>query len=180
MEKLSDEYIMEKVKQGNLDYLSILFERYNNQVLNYFFRMSSNYEDSRDLAQSLFFRILKYKKSFRQNMVFKYWLYKMAKNIFNDYFNKKQKYFNNPIYISVKQHSDYNDSDHVEKDRLLFTAISKLPTEYMELVILSKFCKYKNVELAEIYDTTIASIKNKLYRALIKLKELYFENALNN
>ncbi len=174
MENLSDEYIMEKVKQGNLDYLAIIFDRYNNQVLNYFFRMSHDYENSRDLTQSLFFRLIKYKKSFKQSMTFKNWLFIMAKNILIDYFNKKYKNIVNQEYILKEIYNNKKD-DQEEKDKSLFAAISKLPLEYKELIILSKFCKYKNDELAEIYDSSIASIKNKLYRALIKLKEIYFE-----
>jgi len=172
MENLSDEYIMKKIRQGDLDYLAYIFERYNHQMLNYFFRMSLNYEDSRDLTQSLFFRILKYKKSFNQNMIFKHWLYKMARNILNDYFNKNKKYISIQDDININSN---NSIDQAEQDKFLFQAIAKLPDEYKELIILSRFCNYKQSELAEIYDTTIASIKNKLYRALIKLKEIYFQ-----
>jgi len=32
---LSDEYIMEKVKSGNIDFMTELFNRYNNQILNW-------------------------------------------------------------------------------------------------------------------------------------------------
>ena len=176
MKNLSDEYIMQKIKQGNLDYLKQIFEQYNNQVLNYFFRMTFNYEDSRDLTQSLFYRVLKYRKSFRLDMKFKHWLYKMARNITNDYFNKKKNYVN----IQENKNSLLNNENkEAEKDKLLFKAIEKLPDEYKELLILSRFCNYKQIELAEIYDTTVASIKNKLYRALIKLKEIYFQTELN-
>jgi RNA polymerase sigma-70 factor (ECF subfamily) len=59
---------------------------------------------------------------------------------------------------------------------MLFDAISKLPEEYRELIILSRFAKFKYSEIAEMYQTTEASVKNKLYRALMKLREIYFED----
>ncbi len=175
MEKLSDEYIMEKIKFGNLDYLATLFDRYNNQILNYFFRMTGSIEDSKDLSQTLFLRIIIYKKSFKQNKVFKYWMFQIAKNLLTNYYKTLQKHsIDFEKYIPKNINNNEKDNQH-EEDKLLFDAISKLPDKYKELIILSKFARFKYKEIAEIFLTTEASIKNNLYRALDKLREIYFE-----
>ena len=172
MEKHSDEYIMNRIIKGNLNNLTYLFDRYNNQILNYFYRMTGNIDDSKDLTQNVFFRILKYKHAFKKSMVFKYWMFKIAKNILSDYYSSEQKKIKYTSYVNDENNSTYDPN----KDLLLYEAISKLPIEYKELIILNKFTNLKNVEIAEIYRTTEASIKNKLYRALNKLREIYFEN----
>lgn len=172
MVKLTDEYLMRQIIKGNPNNLTHLFEKYNNQVLNYFFRMTGNLNDSQDLTQNVFFRILKYKHSFKQNMVFKYWMYKIAKNILSDYYIKHQKQYKSNIETQEIETTTHNPTE----DQLLYNSIAKLPNEYKELIILNRFTNLKNRDIAEIYETTEASIKNKLYRALNKLRQIYFEN----
>lgn len=176
MENISDENIMEGVKQGNIDLLTFLYKRYCNQILNYFFRMTGNIDDSRDLTQSLFIRIIRYKKSFKQNMIFKYWIFKIARNMFYTEYKRRQKHNESLNYIdnNICNESNYNP----DEDKLLFSAIYKLPDEYKELIIISKFSGFKNNEIAKMYNISDAALKNKLYRALNKLREIYFKTEL--
>ena len=172
MNQLSDEYIMGKVKSGNIDYMTELFNRYNKQILNYFFRLSGNFEDSQDLTQTVFIRILKYRKSYNQSKSFRSWIYSVSKNILNSHFQSK---------VVNTELSDFNhlqepDKSDDENDLKLYQSINLLNYEYKELIILSKFQGLKYKEIAEMYSTTEASIKNKVFRALDKLRTIYFEN----
>ena len=169
---MSDEYIMEKVKSGNIDYMTELFNRYNSQILNYFFRLSGNLEDSQDLTQSVFLRILKYRKSFNQSKSFKSWIYGVSRNIMNSHFQTRVI---NTEYTEINQLQESSNS-HDENDLKLYKAINMLNDEYKDLIILSKFQGLKYKEIAEIFSTTEASIKNKVFRALDKLRTLFFEN----
>jgi RNA polymerase sigma factor (sigma-70 family) len=170
--QLSDEYIMEKVKSGNIDYMTELFNRYNNQILNYFFRLSGNLEDSQDLTQSVFIRILKYRKSYNQSKSFKSWIYGVSRNILNSHFQSKVI---NTELSDIHPFQESNNSDD-ENDLKLYQSINMLNDEYKELIILSKFQGLKYKEIAEMYSTTEASIKNKVFRALDKLRKIFFEN----
>jgi RNA polymerase sigma-70 factor (ECF subfamily) len=163
---------MEKVKSGNIDYMTELFNRYNSQIFNYFFRLSGNLEDSQDLTQSVFLRILKYRKSFNQSKSFKSWIYGVSRNIMNSHFQTRVI---NTEYTEINQLQESSNSDD-ENDLKLYKAINMLNDEYKELIILSKFQGLKYKEIAEIFSTTEASIKNKVFRALDKLRTLFFEN----
>jgi RNA polymerase sigma-70 factor (ECF subfamily) len=85
--ELSDEILMYKVKLNNLDCMTQLFNKYNNQILNYFFYLTGKKEDSKDLTQEVFLRLIKYRKAFNPQKSFKPWLYKIAKNTLINYFN---------------------------------------------------------------------------------------------
>ena len=78
LNQLSDEALMLKVKNGQLDVMKLLFERYHLLLYNFFFRMSMDEELSKDLVQNLFIRIIRYKKSFNPEYKFKTWMYQMA------------------------------------------------------------------------------------------------------
>jgi RNA polymerase sigma factor (sigma-70 family) len=174
--ELSDEILMYKVKSGNLDCMTKLFNKYNNPILNYFFYLTGKIEDSRDLTQEVFLRLLKYRKSFNQGKNFKSWLYQVAKNTLNNYSNSKPHNtirFDNLNYNETLQAEIYNN--YINEDHLLYKSISKLPFDYKEILILSKFQGLKYKQIAALFSTTEASIKNKMLRALNKLREIYFE-----
>ena len=57
---------MLKVKQGNLDQLGLLFERYH-RILFRFFQNYHQAAESQDLVQTVFLRILKYRQQFNEN-----------------------------------------------------------------------------------------------------------------
>ena len=84
LNQLSDEALMLKVKNGQLDVMKLLFERYHLLLYNFFFRMSMDEELSKDLVQNLFIRIIRYKKSFNPEYKFKTWMYQMARNQINN------------------------------------------------------------------------------------------------
>lgn len=163
---------MEKVKSGNLDYMSEIFNRYNNQILNYFFRLSGNLEDSQDLTQSVFLRLLKYRKSFNQSKSFKSWIYGVSRNMLKSHYQSKKVVTENTKIIDNLADSKVTNS---ENDLRLYQSMDLLPNDYKELIILSKFQGLKYKEIAEIRSTTEASIKNKIFRALDKLRKIYFE-----
>lgn len=167
---------MQKIKSGNINYMTELFNRYNNMILNYFCRLSGDFEDSRDLTQSVFLRLIRYRKSYNEEGVFKFWLYRMALNTFRSYYSVKQKrkekhksYVENDL--SAAAYEDCRDED----DNLLFQSLLKLPLEYREIIILSKFQGIKYKDIAYLFSTTEASIKNKMLRAMEKLRKIYFE-----
>jgi len=163
---------MQKVKSGNIDYMTELFNRYNNQILNYFFRISNNLEDSQDLTQTVFLRLLKYKTSFNQSQSFKSWIYRISINELNSYFKSNKVKCQDSEKLNNIPNNDLSDC---ENDKKLYQSIDMLSNDYKELIILSKFQRLKHKEIAELFSTTEASIKNKIYRAMDKLRAIYFE-----
>jgi RNA polymerase sigma-70 factor (ECF subfamily) len=62
-----------------------------------------------------------------------------------------------------------------EKEALLHRSLAKLTDEQREILILTRFQQMKYEEVAILMDTTVANIKVKVHRALIRLREYYFE-----
>lgn len=163
---------MEKVKSGNIEYMTEIFNRYNNQILNYFFQLSRNLEDSQDLTQSVFLRLLKYRTSYNQTQSFKSWIYRISKNVLNNYYHLNKVKSENTEILNQLPDTSLSDS---ENDVKLYRSIDLLSVEYKELIVLSKFQGLKYKEIADMFSTSEASIKNKVFRALNKLRIIYFE-----
>lgn len=162
---------MEMVKSGNIDYMTEIFNRYNNQIFKYFFRLSGSPEDSQDLTQSVFLRMLKYRKSFNPSKSFKIWIYSISKNTFNTHYQSKPNIISFPETLNQLENGDCTNDDKVLK---LHQSINRLPDEYKELIVLSKYQGLKYKEIAEMFHSTEASIKNKVFRAFDKLRKIYF------
>ena len=72
---------MMQVKEGGIRQLALLFERYQNPVYRYFLQTVQDQSLSEDLTQNVFERIIKYRNSFREESVFKSWIFSIARNV---------------------------------------------------------------------------------------------------
>jgi len=76
---------MEKIKEGNLAAMAVLFERYNRRLFNFFLKMGLKREISQDLTQNLFYRMIKYRRTYKSGAIVRTWIYQIARNLYNDY-----------------------------------------------------------------------------------------------
>ncbi len=175
---MTDEVIMEAVKHGDLQQVSLLFGRYNKRIFNFLARMTLDRTLAEDLTQNVFLRIIKYRNSYREGARFQSWIYQVARNVFSDHYQVNKNKFSD--FVDVEKVSDHMpDSEESElwdeRERLLHLSMAKLGAEQRELLILTRFQQMKYEEVALIMDTSVANIKVKVHRAIAKLREHYFE-----
>jgi RNA polymerase sigma factor (sigma-70 family) len=175
---MTDELIMEAVKRGELQQATLLFERYNKRIFNFLARMTMDRALAEDLTQNVFLRIIKYRTSYREGNKFQSWIYQVARNVFSDHYQAHKNKFSD--FVDVEKVSDYMADHHEseeqdEKEKILHRSMAKLTEEQRELLVLTRFQQLKYEEVAQIMDTTVANIKVKVHRAILKLREYYFE-----
>jgi len=174
---MTDEMIMEAVKNGDLQQASTLFERYNKRIFNFLARLAMDRALAEDLTQNVFLRIIKYRGSYKEGARFQSWIYQVARNVFSDHYQAhKNKYSD---FVDVEKLKDNmpetEDEPWEEKEKLLHRSMAMLPDEQRELLVLTRFQHMKYEEVAQIMNTTVANIKVKVHRAVAKLREHYFE-----
>jgi len=175
---MTDELIMEAVKRGELQQATLLFERYHKRIFNFLARMTMDRDLAEDLTQNVFLRIIKYRTSYRDGNRFQSWIYQVARNVFSDHYQANKNRFSD--FVDVEKISDHmadreESEEQDEKERLLHRSMQKLTEEQRELLVLTRFQQMKYEEVAAIMDTTVANIKVKVHRAILKLREYYFE-----
>jgi len=175
---MTDEQIMEAVKNGDLQQVSMLFERYHKRIFNFLARMTADREIAEDLTQNVFLRLIKYRTSYREGNLFQSWIYQVARNVFSDHYQSKKNRFAD--FVSVDRVSESledkeESADMEEKEKLLQRSMAMLSEEQRELLILTRFQHLKYEEVAAVMNTTVANIKVKVHRAIGKLREHYFE-----
>jgi RNA polymerase sigma factor (sigma-70 family) len=175
---MTDESIMEAVKRGELQQATLLFERYHKRIFNFLARMAMDRDLAEDLTQNVFLRIIKYRTSYRDGNRFQSWIYQVARNVFSDHYQAQKNKFAGHVDVEkISDHmADREDSEEQdEKEKLLHRSMSRLTEEQRELLVLTRFQQMKYEEVAAIMDTTVANIKVKVHRAILKLREYYFE-----
>ncbi len=175
---MTDEQIMEAVKSGDLQQVSLLFDRYHKRIFNFLARMTLEREQAEDLTQNVFMRIIRYRTSYRTGMKFQAWIFQVARNVFSDHYqaHKNRK----AAFVDVEKIGDHimdNEEGNMkeEKDQLLQRSMALLNEEQRELLVLTRFQHMKYEEVADLMDTTVANIKVKVHRAIAKLREHYFQ-----
>lgn len=173
-----DNQIMLKVRDGELDQLSILFERYSKTLFNFFLRLTKNRAISEDLVQEVFLRMLKYRHTYRGDGKFTNWMFHIARNAHVDFFkkqNREQQFSENePEPIS----EDSNPDERLEASQdvaLLQAALTKLSIEKREVLVLSRFHNMKYEDIAQIQECQVGTVKARVHRAIKELRDIYFE-----
>ncbi len=168
---------MLKVKEGNLSELTLLFERYHVRLFNFFYKLTLDKAASEDLTQSLFYRVIKYRRTYKmEEGNFKTWIYQMSRHVFYDFHKERQKIalnFGN-IHASHETIADPNETHKEEDLEKLNKALARLVPDQREIIILSRYQGLKYREIAEIKDVSVTAVKVQIHRALKQLKCFYF------
>ncbi|MFC2132631.1 RNA polymerase sigma factor [Bacteroidota bacterium] len=182
MKDLSEEKLMTMVRNGNLDSLGPLYEKYKSPLYNFFYRMTFDEDISKDLTQSVFYRIIKYRNSFQKEHKFKSWIYQLARNIRIDYYKKNKiriDEYKKPEELNDSQAGNYEEIEKKERYEQLYEALSKLNPDQREILEMSRFQGMRYEEIALITGNSAGSLKVKAHRAMNKLREIYFDKEIN-
>ena len=178
MKQFNDEQLMQKVKNGDLDSLAPLFEKYHVRLYNFFLRLTRNKDISRDLTQNVFRRIISYKETYDNNWKFRSWMYQIARNVHLKHYQENRflkSDFHEPEHLEVDAKSALEEMEMSTKKSILSEALNQLTPEQREIIELSRFQGLKYQEISEITGNSVTAIKVKVHRAMHKLRELYFE-----
>lgn len=173
---------MLKVKNGDLDKLGLLFERYHRALLGFLFHMTGQRELSEDLVQNVFYRMLKYRHTFRGDGEFRTWMYHMARNVVNDNGRSLKRTVKHYELTEAAENlgGGAMADESIQKKQELATlrnAMANLSEESREVLILSKFQELKYHEIAQVLDITEGAVKVRVHRAMSQLKNMYLQIA---
>ena len=177
MDFISDEIIMQHVKDGNLEEMSVLFERYHIRLYNFFLKLTRNKVISHDLTQNLFYRMIKYKNSYKIEYSVKSWMYKMAHNLHIDFCKEKKKsddLFSKTEMYKIEVIDDVDGFPEDDYERLEY-AFAALSTEQKEIIVLSRYQGLKYEEISTIVNQSVPAIKVAMHRAIKQLRGIYFK-----
>ncbi len=174
----TDIELMFAVRDGEVSNLGELFERYHERLYNYFVRHTSKRDASQDLVQDVFFRMLKYRHTYRGDAPFTVWMYQLAKNASADYFKKWKQESATDEDIEQRRDASPNPSEaseQTEEHELLKRALANISEEKREVLILSRFQEMKYEDIGKILNCPVGTIKARVHYALRDLRDEYMK-----
>jgi RNA polymerase sigma-70 factor (ECF subfamily) len=176
----TDHELMIAVRAGDVARLGDLFERYQQRLYAFFVRMTNQPTVSEDLVQVVFYRILKYRHTYRDEGKFTAWIYHLARKVAADHFRKHAKAATATDPSDLHDHPD----DGASPDRsaattddleILRAALARLPVEHREVLVLSRLQSVEHKEIARLCDCSVGAVKVRVHRALKELRDVYFK-----
>jgi RNA polymerase sigma-70 factor (ECF subfamily) len=172
---VTDEALMLAIRDGQVDRLAMLFDRHHRALFGFFYRMTGDRPAAEDLVQEVFVRVLKYRAAYREQGSFKAWLFRIARNARHDFASHHPPVERIPedTDLATGEPGPAAQLEHREAARLLRHALSQLPADRRELIILARYHGMSYEELGALMDAEPGTIRVRLHRALRQLDTIF-------
>ena len=182
----ADKELVQQVLDGNLHAYTLLIRHTERLVAQIVFKMISNPEDRKDIAQDIFLKIHRKLPSFSFQSKLSTWVAQVSYNTCLDYLRKKKLLlpgdgpegneadddgcFVNKFFSGSPEVAVDTMIHKKELTAILKTAISKLPPVYHTLISLYHQEEMSYEEIGQITGLPDGTVKNYLFRARKMLK----------
>lgn len=179
--KDEEQRLIAECLQGRTAAFGELVLKYQDRLFHSVFRLVGNAEDAYDVVQDAFLNAYQSLGSFKGGSQFFTWLYRIAVNTAIT-LKRKQK-----AVVSLHSgpqgdqaiepaDSESNRPDHLaemaEEEKRLHEALGRLTEEHRAVLIMKDLESMKYEEMAEILEVPVGTIRSRLHRARLELKQI--------
>lgn len=175
---LTDTEVITRVLQGEQGLFALLVERYRNYVFTLVLRFTDNREDAEEIAQDIFVKAYRSLADFRGASKFSTWLYTIVHNTCVSFLRKKKiatvSIGGTNAQVQLENYgsgSRANELEQKSKHLLLHEAIGLLSSDDRQVISLFYKGEQSLDEIGRIMGLEPNTVKVKLHRARIRLKE---------
>ncbi len=186
---LEEAELVEQCRKGNLTAFGRLIAQYQDRVLNTCWRMCGSREEAEDLTQEAFVRAYQSIGQFAGRSRFSTWVFRIAVNLAISERRKARgrrvisldqdgdgRGTNSPSASAAERpaSSETSPSDHLlsrERERSVLAALAELDDESRALVVLRDVEDLSYSEIAEILGIPTGTVKSRLHRTRLALRE---------
>ena len=182
---MSEELNIEYLEKDKHRVFNEEFMPYIDAMYNFAFRLTTDEDDAKDLVQDTYMKAFRFINSFQKGTNGKAWLFRILKNSFINDFRKKSKEPNKVDYQEIEGFYNSEDADvdivathdlRTESVRDLIgdevaNALNALAVDFRIVIILCDIEGFTYEEMAKILDIPIGTVRSRLHRARILLKD---------
>jgi RNA polymerase sigma-70 factor (ECF subfamily) len=173
---LTDEQILQQVKQGNTSAFKILITRHEPQIAATVVGMLGKCPEAEDVGQETFIRFFRSVDNFQGKSSVATYLTRIAINLsLNELKRRKRKslFFNQNLTEAEFELPGENPSDGYDgMNELIQKAIQRLEPKFKSVIVLRLIDGYATNETAKILKIPVGTVLSRLARAQKKLKEI--------
>ncbi len=184
MPDINDKLLIDRCKRGDRDAFDTLVRAYEKRVYNLAYRLSGSYDEANDISIDAFLRVFQALKMFRGDANFSTWLFRIVTNVYLD----RRKRTRNKQHVSLEEYVELEENsvarqiedpgptpdivaESHERAAILQSAIASLPDYQRTMVVLYHTEGLSYDEIAEVLSLPIGTVKSRLNRARLTLRE---------
>ena len=183
----SDHALLEATRTGDEAAFSELVGRYRNQITNYIYRMTGDYDGAVDLEQETIVRIFCAMDRYQTDYAFSTYIYRIATNLAISELRKRKRrrlvsltgFFqtreegSEPREFDPADARPLQDAALVDAERrtAVARAITTLPEKYRAPLVLRDVEGKSYDEIAGILETSVGTVKSRISRARSFLRD---------
>lgn len=183
---MDEEQLLKDIKNDPQKFGQV-YEAFHNKIFGYVFRRTTDYEAAKDITAETFLKAYVNIGKFKwRNVSLLYWLYRIATNELNKYFNSHKYTPQSLNRIQEEYDIDITDNSNAETENIrlqedlekhrefmrINESIKKLGVKYQEVISLRFFEHRSITEIAMILDKKEGTIKSLLSRGIEKLQDI--------
>ena len=172
---LSDEDIVKKVIDGDLQLYEQIVIRYQDKLSRYIKRLTNRSQEVDDLVQEVFIKVFKNLRRFNPKLKFSSWIYRIAHNesvnLIKSGWIQKITSLEQLFFLGEK--SDIEEKlDQRQLEQKMKKCLKQLPIKYKEVLVLYYYEDKSYQEISDILRINNQTVGVLLHRGKIKLKKL--------
>jgi len=185
MTQFADDLVLiERAQKGDRDALDHLIRKYEKRAYQYAYRLTSNAEEASDVVGDAFVRIHSAMKNFKGNSAFTTWMYRILTNCFLDLRKRERSRPTQSLEATLQTEdglverqfeSEDPTPDEVaernQRESTIERAVALLPEYQRAMVTLYHAENLSYEEIADALDLPIGTVKSRLNRARLSLRE---------
>jgi len=171
---VEDENLIQRIKAGDADAMDQLIQKYYGTVYAYCYRRLGNRDDAQDITQETFLHFCRNFDSYTQMGKVKNYLYTIAHNLYISMMRR-----NTPVHWEeTEKGASSNDVDQFEVADFIKTALTELPDEQRNVILLRFYHDLKLKDIAQITGSGLSVTKYRLSQGVKAIKKLLKEDWL--
>ena len=176
----SDEQIVQRALAGDADAFGEIVKRWERRIFALSFGMLGREEDARDATQETFFAAFRNLRSFRGEAKVSSWLHRIAINqcitrqrrakVRSETTLEDEMSGEDATFLTPAHESPAHTAESRERTKIVRRAVSALPPELREVIVMKEFEELTFQEIADVLDLPLSTVKSRLYTALRQLR----------
>ena len=181
---MENDVLVQRAKQGNMEALEELLQRHEKIVYYIVLRTMGAGEDVKDISQEVFLKAYRNLSKFDGKSTFSTWIYRIAVNTCIDEMRKRKGKQTYSLDAELEQEDgnyqrQFADTADTPEQSLIrqelrqevVTALEQLSPEHKTALVLREMQGFSYEEISEITQTPLGTVKSRISRAKIQLKE---------
>jgi RNA polymerase sigma-70 factor (ECF subfamily) len=175
----ADVLVMERIRDGDQEAVILLVERFQHELVGFFYHLSWDQLVAEELAQDVFVNVYRSRSRYQATAKVRTYLYRIAHNLWIDYLRRQRRHLSLDAELGeqsmrlinvLKAPDAIDDQERAGRDRIIRQrvqeALGNLPEGQREVFVLANNHGMKYQDIAAVLAIPEGTVKSRMHNAV--------------